>query len=204
MKITKRLQEIANLVPKTNTVIDIGCDHGLLGIYLLSIEKCKHIIDADISEKAMKSAKKNVEKYNLEKKTSFFVTDGLKEIPYQKEDVIVIAGMGAHTIIDILKKEQKLFQNLILSAHKDIPYLRKEMVKMGYKIIEEKAVLDKKWYIIMHFKKGKVDYCKIDYILGPFAKQNKEYIKYLKEKEEEISKKRKKKTETLLLLEKKT
>lgn len=202
MKISKRLEAIATMVPSAHTVIDVGCDHGLLGIFLLNSHKCKHIINVDISESAIKSAKKNVEKYKLEKATSFFASDGLKKIPYQKEDVIVIAGMGAHTIIDILKQETNLSKNLILSAHKDIPYLRKEMVKMGYKIIVEKAILDKLWYVIIHFQKGKANYSKLEYELGPFARYEKNYMHFIKKREERISNKRKKKTDMLLLLEK--
>lgn len=201
MKIAKRLQEIGILIPKTNTVIDVGCDHGLLGIYLLSTKKCKHMINTDISEKALQSAKKNTEKYHFEKKTSFYVTDGLKNVPYHKEDVIVITGMGAYTIINIIKKEKQAPNTLILSAHTNIPYLRREIVKMGYKMIDEKAIFDKKWYIIMHLEKGVAKYEEIDYILGPFAKKNKKYVKEIIKKEKQISKKRKKKTEILLLLE---
>ena len=34
IKISKRLEAISGLVPNNSKVIDIGCDHGLLDIYL--------------------------------------------------------------------------------------------------------------------------------------------------------------------------
>ena len=34
INISKRLETIASLVPINSKVIDIGCDHGLLDIYL--------------------------------------------------------------------------------------------------------------------------------------------------------------------------
>lgn len=201
MKISNRLQEIADFIAEKDTVIDVGCDHGLLGVYLLKQGKCKHIINTDISASALKGAKKNAKKYQVEKNISFFVADGLSNISYKKEDTIVLTGMGAHTIVKILQKEKIKFQTLIIGAQKNIPYLRKELVKMGYIIDAEKAIFDKKWYIIMRCKEGIVHYEEIDYILGPFAKNNEVYKKAVIQKEKEISKKRKQKTPTLILLE---
>ena len=34
IKLSKRLETISSLVPRGSKVIDIGCDHGLLDIYL--------------------------------------------------------------------------------------------------------------------------------------------------------------------------
>ena len=34
IKLSKRLEEISSLVPLKARVVDIGCDHGLLDIYL--------------------------------------------------------------------------------------------------------------------------------------------------------------------------
>ena len=40
-KLSKRLQVVANLIQDNKKIIDIGCDHGLLSIYLA--EKYKNI-----------------------------------------------------------------------------------------------------------------------------------------------------------------
>ena len=34
IKLSKRLEAISSLVPNNSKIIDIGCDHGLLDIYL--------------------------------------------------------------------------------------------------------------------------------------------------------------------------
>ena len=38
-KISKRLELIASFIPENSKVIDIGCDHGLLDIYLYQNKK---------------------------------------------------------------------------------------------------------------------------------------------------------------------
>ena len=35
INLSKRLEAISSLIPNKSKVIDIGCDHGLLDIYLL-------------------------------------------------------------------------------------------------------------------------------------------------------------------------
>lgn len=202
MRISKRLEAIAAMVPSTHTIVDVGCDHGLLGILLLTSHKCKHVINTDISIKAIESAKKNAKQCGLESYMDFYRSDGFHLLPCKEEDVVVIAGMGAHTMLSILQNEKKQFHTLILSANKDLAYLRREVVKMGYKIVSETALFDKKWYVIIHFEKGEGTYSEAEYVFGPFARYKKDYMQFIKKKEEMISNKRKQKTDILLLLEK--
>ena len=64
MKLTKRLNEIVSLIDEGTNVIDIGCDHALLDIYL-TLNKKNKCIAADINKNALESAIKNIKKYNL-------------------------------------------------------------------------------------------------------------------------------------------
>ena len=59
-KISKRLELIASFIPDNSKVIDIGCDHGLLDIYLYQNKKNISIIASDINEQALNNAKKNI------------------------------------------------------------------------------------------------------------------------------------------------
>ena len=47
MKISKRLQAVAELVPEGMTVADIGTDHGYVPIYLAHKGRSPHIIAMD-------------------------------------------------------------------------------------------------------------------------------------------------------------
>ena len=70
IKISKRLEAISSLVPVNSNVIDIGCDHGLLSIYLFQKKVANKVIASDINENALNNAKENIKK----KKFSFFIS----------------------------------------------------------------------------------------------------------------------------------
>lgn len=200
MKLSKRLETIASLIPNQRNIIDVGCDHGLLDISI-ALKENINITATDISPKAIENAKQNAKNYNVYNKIKFIVTDGLNNIDIKEDDVLIISGMGAHTMIDILK-DRKLPSNIILSAHRDIELIRRFLVSLGYYIKEEKVVFEKKWYVILLFEKGIKKYTEDDYILGVYAKENKEYLNYLLKKEQYIEKRSNKKSEKLKKIEK--
>ena len=173
-KLSKRLKTICNFVPNNSKIIDVGADHALVDIYLTKEKNCT-CLATDISEKCMEKAKENIKKEGLNIQTK--VTNGLENIKIQDE-IIIIAGMGTHTILKIL--ENNIKNDLIISSHNDIPLLHKKMQKKGYRITKEEAIYDKHYYIITYYKykKGK----KQNNYITDFIKNNKEYIKYLKNK----------------------
>lgn len=178
MILSNRLKAVATLVDINSRVIDIGCDHAYLDIYLTKNNN-NTCIATDINPNALKIAKSNIKKYDLEEKIETILTDGLNGIDIKKSDNIVIAGMGTHTILDILRGK-KLSNTLIISSNNDISLLRKEVVNLGYIIDSEIFLIDKeKPYIIIKFIKGNINYTKEDIKLGPILKYNKDYIDYL-------------------------
>ena len=174
--ISNRLKAIASLVD-TESILDVGCDHALLDIYLTNKGiKCR---GTDISPNCIKLANETIKKNNLEDKIKLYVTDGVKGIDIYKTDTIVVAGMGTNTILNIIKN---VSNPLILVSNNDIFTLRKEVVKLGYYIDNEITIKEGKYYyVIIRFKKGKKKYSFKDYVLGPILKQNdnKDYYNYL-------------------------
>ena len=45
MKLSKRLKTIAHMIPEHKNVIDVGCDHGLLDIYLTDMRCSRLVMD---------------------------------------------------------------------------------------------------------------------------------------------------------------
>ena len=181
MNLSKRLEAVATLVDIDSRVIDVGCDHAYLDIYL-TLNNGNSCIACDINEKALNNAKENIKKYKLSRKIKTKLTDGLTDIDVLDTDNIVISGMGTHTILGILHTN-KLSNTLIISSNNDIELLRREVVKLGYYIDSEIFIFDrKKPYIIIKFIKGNKKYSKYDYIFGPILKNNVEYKKYLNKK----------------------
>ena len=48
LNISKRLLAIARMVDKSSSIIDVGCDHALLDIYLSQNKQIKNVIASDI------------------------------------------------------------------------------------------------------------------------------------------------------------
>lgn len=173
-----RLNEIAKLIDKNSRVVDVGCDHGLLDVYLAHHKNC-YCLATDISEESLKKAKDNIIKNNLENKISTMVTDGLEKIVYQDYDYVVISGMGTKTIKKILYNSKP--NRLIIQSNNNIEELR-QFLFQDYILKEEKIVFEKNiCYVVMLLEKGRKKYHYKDYLLG-LNQNNQEYIKYLKTK----------------------
>ena len=170
--LSKRLEAVASLIT-TDSIIDVGCDHGYLDIYLT--KKGINCRATDISRNALNAALTNFKKYNLDIET--ICTDGLNNIDIKDTDTIVISGLGADSIIKILNKS--ITNDLVILTHNHLERLRRYVVSIGYYIDKELFVIDNnKPYIVIKFKYGKCNYNTYDYIIGPTIK-DKKYFNYL-------------------------
>lgn len=175
--ISNRLKKIASLVPKDKRVIDVGCDHGLLGIYLY-LYNSNQVVLSDISINCINKSLENLKKYDLEKEIKLIQSDGLEKLEIKTDDIIIIAGMGTNTILNILNKN--ISNDLIIQTNNNYELLRKKMTKKNYYIEQEIFFEEKNInYIVMYFKQGKRKYTNIDYIVGPILKHDKKYLKYI-------------------------
>ena len=149
--LSKRLQSIAYFIEKEDKVVDVGCDHGYLSIYLKENQLCENVIATDINLNALQSAKENIKKKKLVIET--IQSDGLQNVPLEKCNTLVISGMGTNTILQILEKDKlKNIKKIILQSNNEHSYLRKSLNHLGYYLEEERILYEKgKWYITMLF-----------------------------------------------------
>lgn len=171
IKLSNRLQVIADYINKEDNVIDIGCDHALLDIYL-SIKYNKNYIASDLRSSALEFASENIKKYNVKNKIEIRCSDGFDAI-YDNDniDTVVISGMGFYTILKILKNKSKLskINKLIIQSNSNTKAIRKYMLNNGFYIENEKIAQDKNlFYIISCYKRGKRKYSKMDIEVGIF------------------------------------
>ena len=179
MKLTKRLQVIVDLVPENSKVIDIGTDHAYVPIYLYLNNITHDITATDISNNVLKQTYNNLKKYHLEDKIKLIKSDGFKNV-LEAFDLAVIAGMGTHTIIDILNASC-LPKNLIISSNNDYPLLREYLNSINYSLEKEIAILDhNKYYLIMYYVYGKENLTKEEILFG--KSNNINYYNYLLDK----------------------
>ena len=150
--LSDRLLACCNYVKRGDRVADVGCDHGYLGIYLLTNGIAKSVIESDVAEGPLQSAMRNAVKYGTKNKMSFHLSDGVKDIP-RDFDTLVCAGMGADTIISILSAApwlQDRKYRLILQCQSKRPELRQWLYDTGYRINRETLAKDGKFvYTIM-------------------------------------------------------
>lgn len=160
-----RLEACANMVDRGKKFIDVGTDHAYLPIWLILSGIIDEAIAVDVREEPLKKAKNNIIKYGLEDKIKTIKTDGLNDISKEDCENIVIAGMGADTIISIIEnacwlKECKNLK-LILQPMTAAERLRRYLSKNNYNICKEVVVeSNSKVYNVMEVKIGKSEYLK--------------------------------------------
>lgn len=179
MNLDNRLKRITDFIPSDSYILDVGCDHALLDIYLALNRNNVKLIASDINENPLKIAKENIKKYNLEDKIKLEKADGVSKIN-DEVDIVVIAGMGTSTINDIINNDLEKLKNvkkIIISSHTSSFELRENMNKKGFKIIDEAVVFDKgKYYEIIVYSNGYERLSKLDMEYGPIISKRKDEI----------------------------
>ena len=152
LPLSDRLLACAGFVSPGDRVADVGCDHGYLGIHLLTNGTASSIIASDVNEGPLQSAMRNARKYGVADKMTFYLSDGVRNIP-RDFDVLVCAGMGGDTMIHILDAAPWLRSKqyrLILQCQSKTPMLRRWLSEQGWRLTEESVLRDGRFlYTVM-------------------------------------------------------
>ncbi|SDZ20276.1 tRNA (adenine22-N1)-methyltransferase [Proteiniborus ethanoligenes] len=141
MKLSPRLQAIADYVQKGATVADIGTDHGYIPVYLVDNNVSNKIIATDINIGPLENAKSYIEKKSYEEIIETRLGNGLEPLSPNEVDTVIIAGMGGLLITEILESSQVVTQKInrfILQPMVGSEELRRYLYRSKYKIIDEK------------------------------------------------------------------
>ncbi len=186
--LSKRLLEIAKLVDKNKVVYDIGSDHGLLPCFLVANKISQKVYAVDNKRGPLNHAKETIEKYGLEGKVIPLLSDGLNDVGDDGQ-IIVIAGMGYYTVMDIFNgKDLTKYEKIIVQVNKDVDKLRQFISDNNYTILDEVIIKDDKFYQIIVFNTNHHEnYSDMEIAYGPILLKKKdeillEYLKDLKER----------------------
>ncbi|NLA53976.1 MAG: SAM-dependent methyltransferase [Clostridiales bacterium] len=155
-KLDERLELVADCVPKCRLAADIGADHGRLSCYLLSKGRCKEMIVSDISTDSLNKSRQLLRLHGLAQQARFVVADGLDAVD-QPVEAVIIAGIGGKTIAGMLHKHQRIGDaKLIISAHTDLPFLRKALDDISYTLYRETVIMASgRYYTVLEAVRGK-------------------------------------------------
>ena len=86
-------------------IYDIGTDHALLPIYLIINGMCGTAVATDISGKSVARAERNASAAGVTDRMRLYAGDGFGAIPdYKPDNYVIIAGIGAKNITEILER----------------------------------------------------------------------------------------------------
>lgn len=156
IELSQRLQTVARMV-RGNRLADIGSDHALLPVYLVSQGKVAFAIAGELNEGPLLAAQKQVDKAGLSDKIDVRQGDGLAVIAPGEVDCVTICGMGGSLIVRILeegKQRLKGVKQLILQPNVGEMQVRKWLVDYDWYLEEEAIVYeDGQIYEMMHASK---------------------------------------------------
>ena len=148
IKLSDRLQKIAEFIEPGETVADIGTDHGLLPIALWESGKSPHVILSDINEGPLEKARANINKYYPETEFDIRIGCGIQTLKPGEADSVVIAGMGGLLITEILGDDlhkTKTYKKFILQPRNAPNRLRAWLLENGFVIADETLVRERKY-----------------------------------------------------------
>jgi tRNA (adenine22-N1)-methyltransferase len=102
VKLSKRLQLIAERVPSSSRLADIGSDHALLPSYLVQAGIVTFAIAGEVNPGPLEAATRQVKEAGLAGRIEVREGNGLAVLVQGEVDVITIAGMGGSLIASIL------------------------------------------------------------------------------------------------------
>lgn len=152
IKLSKRMQAIADLVTPGLSVADIGCDHGYLPIYLVQNQIINRAVAMDIKKGPISAAQDHIHREGLDDYITTRLSDGLQNLQPTEGQSVIIAGMGGRLILKILADGKRFYesgqiQELILQPQSELSLFRRSMRQMGFVCQKEDMVLeDGKYY----------------------------------------------------------
>jgi tRNA (adenine22-N1)-methyltransferase len=153
VKLSKRLQTIADFVPEGSALADIGSDHALLPVYLAERGRVSFAIAGEIGDGPLEAAARQVKGAGISHMVSVRQGDGLAVVQPGEADVVTIAGMGGALIVRILEEGRSKLETasrLILQPNVAEDQVRRWLLLRGWVLADEALVEeDGKFYEIL-------------------------------------------------------
>lgn len=150
----ERLSAAAALIKPGLPVADIGCDHGKLAAVLAASGRCPKVIGSDLRPGPLAKAKRTLQNAHCEDRVELRLGDGLSVLSPGEVGTIVLAGVSAQTIQDILSAAPWVFApdgpRLVLAPATRHGQLRGWLARRGFALLKDRPVQAAgRWYAVM-------------------------------------------------------
>jgi tRNA (adenine22-N1)-methyltransferase len=158
--LSNRLEFLASFYEGEESIYDIGCDHGLLGLSFKTNPKVKDIYLIDPNPYSVDLIKNSIDSYITEPILIHpLKISGEETKIISANSLIFIAGMGGKNIVEILSSwSEENFKNcsqIVLSPHRYILELREFLIKNGFSLIKEAVFFENdQFYEMVSVTKG--------------------------------------------------
>ncbi|MDI3316179.1 MAG: class I SAM-dependent methyltransferase [Bacillota bacterium] len=145
MQLSPRLLAIARQVPPERVVADVGTDHALLPIYLVSTGITPRAIAVELRRGPLDQARHNVQSFGLGDQVELRQGDGLEALAPGEAEVVVIAGVGGDRIVEILERQPDVRASVLCWIFQPMSQaggLRRWLVAHGYRLADEELVAE--------------------------------------------------------------
>lgn len=153
IKLSKRLQTIANYVPDGSRLADIGSDHALLPAYLAERGRVSFAVAGELNAGPLEAAAKQVKEAGLGAVIDVRQGDGLAVLAQNEADVVTVAGMGGSLIAAILEEGREKLESasrLVLQPNVGEDQVRRWLAAADWVLTDETIIEeDGKWYEIL-------------------------------------------------------
>ena len=152
MRLSPRLNEIAKMVPSCECVVDVGTDHAQLPLALLQQGIVQCAIGVDKSEMPLAQARVNRMNAGCRDTLELRCADGLSGLTLPNTAVVVMAGMGAQTMKQVLQATDWR-GTLVLQPNRDVSRLRRWLCSNGWKPEKETLIETRgQWFWTSHWQ----------------------------------------------------
>lgn len=151
-RLDARLAAAFAYVRPGHAAADIGCDHGKLSAALAGSGRCPLVLACDLRPDPLEKARRRCAPYG--ERVQCRLGSGLSVVAPGEVEDIVIAGMGAETIMEILEAAPWVFDqryNLVLVPATKHSILRRWLARRGFEMRGETlAQAAGRWYAVMN------------------------------------------------------
>ena len=153
MKLSGRLGLILQMLPKGQCLLDVGTDHALVPAAAVLEGRFDRAIATDIRPGPLERAMRTVRRYALEDRMTLRLGAGLAPVAPGECDVMVLAGMGALMITEILESHPQVAHAatlLVLQPMHAQERLRPWLRAHGYEVLQERLAQegDKRYQVL--------------------------------------------------------